>query len=122
MVAVFMIVMGLGIILIWSADILRGAFRDQGRLTDWRNEGGDLMWPHLLAEYLTGFALIAGGIGLWIPYPGSLPLAYASLGALFYTSLNSHAWVLADRSRLMYGVPMGIGLIGSIVSAILLMG
>ena len=32
----------------------------------------------------------------------------ASLGALAYTSLNSLGWVLADRSRAVYGIPLAM--------------
>ena len=47
-----------------------------------------------------------------------MPIA---LGALAYTSLNSLSRVLADRSRLSYGIPMAIGLVGALLAILLLL-
>ncbi len=68
-------------------------------------------------------SLLVGGIGLLAgadsgPRAWSVPLA---LRALAYTALNSLNWVLADRSRFAYGVPITIGLVGAVASAIGLM-
>jgi hypothetical protein len=51
-VPVFMMLAGTGIIVIWAADIFSGKFSEQGNFFRWE-EGENLMWPHILAEYLT---------------------------------------------------------------------
>ncbi len=116
-----MILMGLGITLIRTMDILRGKFREQGNLFHWKNDGGDLMWPHLLAEYLTALVLVMGGIGLFRPFQGSLLLSMAALGALFYTSLNSLGWVLVRKERCAYGTSMMAGILGSVICFVVLL-
>ena len=45
----------------------------------------------------------------------------AALGALAYTGLNSQAWVLADRSRAAYGIPIAVGFVGAVVSFVLIL-
>ncbi len=47
-------------------------------------------------------------------------LVPAGLGALAYTSLNSLGWVLADRTRHAYAVPMVVGLAGALIAMALL--
>jgi hypothetical protein len=67
--------------------------------------------------------LLVGGLGLLLGWPGGawVWLVPLGLGSLIYTSLNSLGWVLADRSRLAYGVPMVVGLVGGVVSVALLL-
>lgn len=120
LVGVFMLVMGAGIAGIWTIDIVGSpeVDRTRGILRARDRSSGSLLVPHWLAEYATALLLLAGGIGLVSAIPNGawswfVPVA---LGALAYTSLNSLGWVLADRSRAAYGVPMAIGLAGSIAS------
>jgi len=120
-IPIFMIVMGAGIILIWMMDVANGKFRDQGNILDWKSEGGDRIWLHLLAEYLTAGLLIAAGIGLLGQNGWGYNLGYVALGMLAYTSLNSLAWTFADKSRHPYSIPMLIGLAGSVTSILLLL-
>jgi hypothetical protein len=124
LVGVFMLVMGAGIAGIWTVDIVRSpeVDRSRGILRARDRSTGALLVPHWVAEYATALLLLAGGIGLVL---GAAPSAWSwlvpiGLGALAYTSLNSLGWVLADRSRAAYGIPMTIGLIGAIASAGLL--
>lgn len=119
-VPVFMGLVGLGIAGIWTADIAAGRFSDQGNFFSWR-EGENLLWPHLLAEYLTAAGLLTGAAGLYLETDWSRPVAFLSLGALTYTAINSSGWVLAEGERLGYGIPMWIGLTGGIVSIVILM-
>lgn len=125
LVALFMLVMGAGIAGIWTIDIVRSPEVDRSRgLLRARDRGtGSFLVPHWLAEYATAVLLAIGGLGLllgWAPGPWTWVVPVA-LGALAYTSLNSLGWVLADRSRLAYGVPMAVGLGGAIISTLLLL-
>jgi hypothetical protein len=118
-VPVFMILAGAGILFIWAADILSGKFSDQGNIFRWR-EGENLMWPHILAEYLTAAGLISGGTGLLIDWKYALTVSFVSLGAVIYSAINSSGWVLAVKSRAGYGIPIWITLAGAIASLFIL--
>ena len=120
LVAVFMIFMGIGIAAIWTIDIMKGTFRSQGNFFRWRNEGGDLMWPHIFAEYSTGFLLAIAGIAILTDMSWADKFAYFPLGALAYTSLNSLGWSFVMKERYGYAVPMVIGFVGSIVCVMIL--
>ncbi len=120
LVGVFMLVMGAGIAGIWTIDIVRSpeVDRTRGILRARDRSNGSLLVPHWIAEYATALLLLAGAFGLLLATaPGAWSwLVPIGLGALAYTSLNSLGWVLADRSRAAYGIPMAIGLIGAIAS------
>lgn len=120
-VPVFMILLGSGIAGIWAMDIIKGKFRDQGSFFNWLNDGGDKMWPHILAEYFTAAGLIAGGLALFTVKAWAVTFSLVFLGALSYTSLNSLGWVFAQRDRIGYGIPMMAGLAGAIASVIILL-
>jgi hypothetical protein len=123
-VGLFMLVMGIGIAGLWTVDIVRSPELDRsGGLLRTRDRAGSVMLPHWIAEYGTAALLLVGGLGLVLGWaPGSWSwLVPVALGALGYTSLNSLGWVLADRARLAYGVPMAVGLIGAIVALLLLL-
>lgn len=118
-VAVFMVVVAVGMAGMWTVDILRSPEIDRTRgLVRARDRNGSVMLPHWLAEYGTAVALLIGGLGLLLALPGGAWawLIPAGLGALAYTGLNSQSWVLADRSRLGYGIPIAVGFIGALVS------
>ncbi len=123
-VGVFMVVMGIGIAGIWTIDILRNPEIDRSRgVVQARDRAGSVMLPHWVAEYATALSCLVGGSALvlgWTstPWTWLVPIA---LGALSYTSLNSLSWVLGDRSRLSYGLPMAIGLVGALLAILLLL-
>jgi hypothetical protein len=123
-VGVFLIAMGIGIVGIWTIDILRNPAIDRSHgLLRARDAAGSVMAPHWIAEYATAVLCLIGGVGLilsWTDAAWSWTVALA-LGSLAYTSLNSLSWVLADRSRLAYGVPMAISLVGALISILLLL-
>ena len=125
-VAAFMIVMGIGIAGWWTLDIRRSpeVDRTRGILRARDRSTGSLLVPHWMAEYATALLLVAGGIGLaFVTAPGAWSsVVPIGLGALAYTSLNSLGWVLADRSRAAYAIPMLIGLMGALASIGLLLG
>jgi hypothetical protein len=124
MVGVFMVVMGIGIAGIWTIDILNSPEVDRSRgLLRAHDRAGSVMLPHWVAEYATAVSCLVGGLALvlgWTSTPWSWVIPIA-LGALAYTSLNSLSWVLADRSRMSYGVPMVIGLAGALTAILLLL-
>jgi hypothetical protein len=123
-VGVFMVVMGIGIAGIWTVDIIRNPEIDRSHgLLHARDRAGSVMVPHWIAEYATAVLCVLGGLGLvlgWTSAAWSWIVAIA-LGALSYTSLNSLAWVLADRARFPYGAPMVVGLVGALFAIMLLL-
>ena len=66
-VAMFAIIMGVGIATSWTRDLVRGRV-DLSHGPFWAGEAGNdsLLWPHWLAEHGTAAALVAGGSGLLI--------------------------------------------------------
>jgi hypothetical protein len=122
-VGVFLLLMAAGIAGIWTVDIQRGPAIDRSRgLLRARDATGSVLLPHWIAEYATALLCLIGGLGLilhWTSTAWSWTVALA-LGALAYTSLNSLSWVLADRTRLGYGLPMAIGLVGALIAIVLL--
>jgi hypothetical protein len=120
-VPVFMILLGAGIAGIWTVDIMKGKFYNQGNFFNWINDGGDKMWPHIFAEYITAAGLIIGGIALYTAKPWATPFSLVFLGALCYTSLNSMSWVFAQKDRIGYGIPMMAGLAGGVASIVILL-
>ena len=124
-VGLFMVVMGVGIAGIWTVDIARSpeVDRTSGLLRARERSNGSLLAPHWIAEYATAMLLVIGGLGLLLAN-GSGPWTLAvpvSLGALGYTSCNSLGWVLADRSRTGYAIPMAVGLVGAIAGLALIL-
>jgi hypothetical protein len=123
-VAGFMLVMAVGMSGMWTIDILRSLDIDRTRgFVRARDRNGSVMLPHWLAEYGTAVMLFIGGLGLLLGWPAGAWawLVPAGLGALAYTGLNSQAWVLADRSRTAYGIPIGVGFVGAVAGLTLIL-
>ncbi len=114
-----LLVLGLAIVGIWTADLLGGKFAGKGTFFQWQ-EGENLLWPHILAEYLCAIGLVLSAIGLFFLYSWARPLAFLSLGALIYSAVNSTGWVLARKSRIWYGIPIWISMIFAVVAAVLI--
>jgi hypothetical protein len=116
-VGTFMIVMATGIVAIWTRDIVTAVSLDvsRGRWKARDPRSQSLLLPHWVAEYGTALTLAIGGLGLLLDWRSSRSISFAALGALLYTSTNSLGWVLADRSRIIYGVPMVIGTCGALI-------
>jgi hypothetical protein len=118
MVPAIMIICGIGIAGIWTADIISGKqINIKNGLFKARDpESNSLMWPHWIAEYSTAFALIFGAIGLIVEKTWAIHISFIALGALAYTSLNSLSWALAKKERLRYVIPMVISIAGVCIS------
>jgi hypothetical protein len=119
-IPIFMITIGLGMAGIWTADIASGKFSEQGNFFSWR-EGANMLWPHIMAEYLTAAGLITGGLGLYQGKGWAVGVSLFSLGAVTYSAINSSGWVLAEKDRIGYGIPMWVSLAGSAVSLVILL-
>ena len=119
-VAVLMILMGTGIAGVWTADIIGGDKVDlsDGVLRARESDTGSMLWPHWVAEYTTALLLFVGGGGVLAGTGWARLLSGFALGALFYTSVNSLGWVLADRERSAYGAPMVVGIVVSAIGLI----
>ncbi len=116
----FMIVMGAGIAVIWTRDILAGKEVDTsaGILKARETRSNELMWPHWAAEYLTSLLLILGGAALLVSVRPDPSLAAVALGMLLYSSLNSLSWAFAAKERYVYAAPMLLGLLGALVGTV----
>lgn len=103
---------------LWTVDLIKGdkVERRVGLLSLRDRDTKENVLLHLVAEYATAGALLAGAVGLARRAWWGRPVAGASLGALTYTSVNSLSWVVTKRERLPYGVPMVATLVGSVGS------
>lgn len=112
-IAVLMILMGLGIAGVWTRDILVGTRVDvsNGVFVARDPDSGSLLWPHWLAEYATAVTLVLAAVGLLTNMPWSPTLAAIASGALLYTSINSLGWAFAEADRRAYTGPMILGVV-----------
>jgi hypothetical protein len=121
-VALFAIVMGVSIATIWTRDLVRGSVDlSHGPFRAREPGSNSLLWPHWLAEYGAAAALVVGGAGLLVDIGWGEPVSLLGLGACAYTSINSLGWALARADRRQYGIPMVIGAVGSVASAVALL-
>ena len=123
LVAVFAGIMGAAMGGVWTRDILSGVGFDAsgGLLHARERDTDDLMIWHWLAEYGTAVTLVAGAILLLAGAALAVPVTLLGLGALVYTSANSLGWALALPERRAYAIPMLVGLIGGLLSALVLL-
>lgn len=122
LIALFVGVMGAAMAGVWTRDIRSGVGFDapQGLLRARETDTDDLMMWHWLAEYGTAGVLVAGAITLLAGAALAVPITLLGLGALIYTSANSLGWALSRSERRSYAIPMLIGLVGGLISAVLL--
>jgi len=114
----YMSLAGISLIGIWTIDLIKGDKVDRtgGYLKMRDKTTNQVLMPHLIAEYSTGLCLLAGAYGLSTEKPWGQDVAMLGLGALMYTSTNSLSWVLTEKERYIYGIPMAITLLGSGIS------
>ncbi len=123
LIALFAGIMGAAMAGIWARDIATGIGYDasQGFLHARETDTEDLMIWHWLAEFGTAGILMFGAMLLVFGAALAEPVMLLGLGALAYTSANSLGWALARPERRSYAYPMAIGLVGSGISAALLL-
>lgn len=123
LIALFAGIMGAAMAGIWARDIASGVGYDasQGFLHARETDTEDLMMWHWLAEFGSAGLLMLGAILLVFGAALAEPVMLVGLGALAYTSANSLGWALARPERRSYAYPMAIGLVGAIVSVVLLL-
>lgn len=120
-VALFAIVMGVGIAAIWTRDLMRGSVDlTSGPLRAREPDSNSLLWPHWLAEYGTAATLVVGGWGLLTDIGWGESVTLLGLGACVYTSTNSLGWALARPDRRAYCVPMVVGALGAVAASVVL--
>jgi hypothetical protein len=121
--AVLMMVNGVAIAGVWTRDILASDKVDlsEGVFAARDPDAGTLFWPHWLAEYATAIALIVAAAGLLADTGWAVALGGVATGALLYTGTNSLSWALAARDRLVYAIPMLVGVVTGIFLAIYLL-
>jgi len=122
-VPTFMTFSGMSLVGIWTIDLINGEKIDKsdGLLKMKDKTTGQILMPHLIAEYSTGACLLAGAYGLYAEKPWGKDVAMLGLGALMYTSMNSLSWVLTEKERYVYGIPMVFTLTGSGISLVFLL-
>lgn len=122
LVAVFAGVMGAAMAGIWARDILSGHGFDapHGLLRAREADSDDLMVWHWAAEFGTAIALVAGAFLLLTGAAIAEAIMLVGLGGLLFTSTNSLGWSLAAPERRPYVYPMAAGLVGGLVSVVVL--
>jgi hypothetical protein len=122
LVAMFAGIMGAANAGIWARDIMSGHGFDapHGLLRAREADSDDLMIWHWLAELGTAALLVLGASLIVFGAALAEPIMLLALGALLYTSTNSLGWSLAAPQRGPYVYPMIIGVVGSIISATVL--
>lgn len=122
LVALFGGVMGAAMAGVWARDIMSGQGYDapHGLLRAREADSEDLMIWHWAAEFGTAILLVAGAFLIITGAAIAELVMLLGLGALLYTSTNSLGWSLASPLRRSYVYPMAIGLVGGLISAVVL--
>ena len=122
-ISVLFLLIGIGIIVIWTKDILTKPEIDlsKGFFSAREKNSGTLFWLHWVAEYLTAVFLIISVILIFLKVETGLKILPFGAGALFYSALNSLGWALSKKERLIYAVPMLFALLVCVVYFILLL-
>jgi hypothetical protein len=122
LVAVFAGVMGAAMAGVWVRDIMSGHGFDapHGLLRAREADSDDLMIWHWAAELGTALVLIAGAFLFITGAAVAEAVMLVGLGGLLYTSTNSLGWSLAAPARRPYVYPMAAGLIGGVISVVVL--
>lgn len=105
-----LLIIGFGMLGIWAVDIAKGKFKSQGNFFKWV-EGENRLWPHILAEMLTGLLAVVCAIALFFDLSWAGNLSLVTLGAIIYSCINSSGWVIHKKERMSYGIPIWISLL-----------
>jgi len=114
---------GIAMIASWARDLVK---RDQvdvseGLLRIKDGRSGERLLPTILAELGTAAALVVAAVAAGTGAPWGRGLSLVALGALTYTSISSLSWVLTEKGRWPFGIPMLIALAGAIASLAILL-
>jgi hypothetical protein len=113
-----LLITGVGIGTVWTLDLIsQKNINLNGNIFRARDKGtNQVMWPHLLAEYGTAACAVVSAIGLYNNKPWANSMALVTSGLITYTSINSMAWVVSEKGRFSYAIPMMIGLASAGIS------
>jgi hypothetical protein len=122
-ISFFLLIVGSAMLIIWIADINNKPDIDfsEGFFRAREKQSGNIFCFHIIAETISSLSLIAGGLVLLSGSDTFMPVVYFSLGALFYSSVNSLGWAFAETQRKIYRLPMMLGLAVSLGGFVLLM-
>ena len=122
LIALFAGIMGAAMAGIWARDIMSGHGFDapHGLLRAREADSDDLMIWHWAAELGTAVLLVGGAFLMLTNAAIAEAVMLLALGALAYTSTNSLGWSLAAPQRRPYVLPMVGGLVGAVISAVVL--
>lgn len=109
--AIFVIIVGLGMIGQWTASALNG------QIPELASEPIRIAF-HLAAELITALALIAAGIALLTSQSWAITLFLVALGMLFYTCIVSPGY-FAQKGQWAWLVMFGLIILLGIVSILL---
>ena len=115
-----LLITGVGIGTIWTLELISGKNIDSNEnIFQARDKGtNQILWPHLLAEYSTAAAAFISAVGLYRNDSWARSMTLITSGLLAYTSINSMSWVLSEKEKSIYAIPMMIGLTTAGVSII----
>lgn len=107
-----LLITGIGIGTVWTLDLIsQKNINMNGSIFKARDKStNQLIWPHLVAEYSTATVSIISAVGLYNNKNWAKPLSLIASGLVAYTSVNSMSWVLSEKGRYAYAIPMMIGL------------
>ncbi len=115
-----LLITGIGIGTVWTLDLIsQKNINMNGNIFRARDKGtNQVMWPHLLAEYGTAACAIVSAVGLYRNDPWAESMTLVTSGLMAYTSVNSMAWVVSEKGRFAYAVPMMVGLASAGISIV----
>ena len=107
----YLIAQGLAILVLWAFSLFGGVL---GR----RRAAEPPLLPLIAAEVVTAVLLIASGVALRFGATWAPALAGVAAGALLFAALNGLGTYVADGRHAIRGLPFAVGLVGSLVVAV----
>lgn len=113
--AVFELVVGLGIIGLWTTLLRKGRVPEIAA-------GDRAIYFHMAAEYALGVALVLGGLLLLLAGDETWArvIAASAVGGMIYSTINSPGYYARERNWLVVGAFAGLTALGLTVVVILL--
>jgi len=115
-----LMITGIGIGTVWTLDLVsQKNINMNGNVFKARDKGtNQILWPHLLVEYGTAASAIISAVGLYRNAPWAESMTLITSGLISYTSINSMSWVISEKGRIAYAIPMMIGLASAGISIV----